>query len=172
MTEEHSIHVCPAKDETLRSLASPRGMNERGIATRSSYARWESLPPSQRESERNSYVKRAKRQRRSSYNLHKEIVYGVSANKRHASSRKKSVFTLLFKTLHYAVGTGGKEMCKDKIRPEEMMGGACDECKGVISKMHLTVQMYGSFTRHFCSVDCFVKAGIIEAGLGEIPRGQ
>ena len=99
-------------------------------------------------------------------------MHRVSSNKHYGSSSTGPVFTLLFKTLHYAVGTGGKEMCKDKIRPEEMMGGACDECKGVISKMHLTVQMYGSFTRHFCSVDCFVKAGIIEAGLGEIPRGQ
>ena len=73
--------------------------------------------------------------------------------------------------MHHAVGTGGKEMCR-KIRPEVMMGGVCDECKGVISKMHLTIRMYGGFSRNFCSVDCFVKAGIIEASLGEIPRGQ
>ena len=74
--------------------------------------------------------------------------------------------------MYQAVGRGGKGMCKEKIRPEELMGGVCDECKGVISEWHIIVQRYNKFTRNFCSPDCFVKAGIIEENLDEMPRGQ
>ena len=99
-------------------------------------------------------------------------MYGVSAHKHYGSCRKESISDVLFTEMYHAVGTGGKEMCENKIRPEELMGGVCDECKGVISEWHIIVQRYNKFTRNFCSPDCFVKAGIIEENLDEMPRGQ